>query len=354
MIKYIRPAKPDSTSGLVTEVYAQIKRDFGTIAEPFIIHSALPKLLAGVWMACRETELAGEVHRETKEAVAAAISFANNCPYCVDAHTIMLYALGQKETADAISKGNNNLIADAEMRRLVEWAQATAVPASITLRLPPFSRQQAPEIIGTAVFFHYINRMSTVLLSETPLPSNQHWLKSPLRQVATRMFAKTVCRPIEAGGSLKFLPKADLPNDLRWAKTAPNVAQAYACFASAVEEAGEYALPLTVRAFIQEEIDEWRGEASELKLAWSEDAISRLDEPLQAAADLALLTALSPHEVSKDVVLSFKKYYPDDAKLVGALSWASFAAARKIGTWIHSPHISEPSKNYRPLEQHIT
>src|SRR5690606_32144786 len=154
---------------------------------------------------------------------------------------------------------------------------------------------------------------------------------------AARTFSKAINKPKEAGASLQFLPKTDLPNDLRWSKPAPNVARAYASFSAAVEEAGEYALPLTVRTFIQEEIDDWRGETSELRLAWSEDALSRLEEPMQAAAELALLTALSPHKVDEEIVLEFKKHFPEDDKLVGALAWASFTAARKIGTWLHTP-----------------
>src|SRR3972149_3042849 len=94
-IKYIHPVKPGSAQGLVADVYVQVKRDFGRIAEPFLMHSPLPQLLAGAWMVCRETELVGNVPREVKEAVAAAVSQLNQCPYCVDAHTIMLDAAGE-------------------------------------------------------------------------------------------------------------------------------------------------------------------------------------------------------------------------------------------------------------------
>lgn len=289
-------------------------------------------------MVCRETELVGNVHRKLKEAVAAAISKTNQCPYCVDAHTIILNATGEKQTANAISNDHYNQISDPKMRLTVEWARATISPKSPVLRSPPFSSQEAPEIVGTAIFYHYINRIATILLSNTPLPFNQTWLKSSLKHVASKMFTEAVQRPKSQGDSLQFLPKADLPNDLRWTKPVPNIAGAYARFTAAIDKAGEYALPVTVRAFIQEEIDAWRGETSELRLAWSEDAISRLDEPAQAAADLALLTALSPHEVDEEVVLAFKKHFPEDDKLVGALAWASFTAARKISTWIPTPH----------------
>jgi hypothetical protein len=52
----------------------------------------------------------------------------------------------------------NDQIRDADVRSVVEWAAATRLPGAKILLSPPFSRKNAPEIIGTAVFFHYINR----------------------------------------------------------------------------------------------------------------------------------------------------------------------------------------------------
>ena len=334
MIKYVHPVKPASAEGLVADVYAQIKRDFGRIAEPFLIHSPLPKLLAGAWMVCRETELVGNVPRTVKEAVAAAVSQLNHCQYCVDAHTIMLSAAGENEIANAISKARYDEISDAKARMIVDWALATTSPRSEMLRWLPFSRQEAPEIIGTAVFYHYMNRMASVLLGDTPLPSSQRWLKGSMKRMASWTFSGAVRRSKSIGDGLQFLPKADLPNDLHWAKSSSNVAWAYAGFAATVEEVGEYALPIEVRAYVQEELSEWNGKTSELSLAWSEDAICRFDEATQSAARLALLTALAPYRIDEEVVLGFRKHFPGDDKLLGTLAWASFSAARKIGTWL--------------------
>jgi AhpD family alkylhydroperoxidase len=334
VIKYIRPVKPDSANGLIADVYAQVKRDFGRIVEPFQLHSPLPKLLAGAWMVCRETELVGVVPRATKEVVAASVSQLNQCPYCVDAHTIMLAAAGHGQVANAISKARYENIPDEKAFMIVEWSLATTSPRSELLRWPPFSKQEAPEIIGTAVFYHYMNRMANALLSKTPLPLGQGWLKSPLKSLASTTFSSAINRSKIEGDSLQFLPKADLPNDLRWAKSSANIAQAYACFAGAVEEAGENALPMEVRAHVLEELSQWTGKTSELSLAWAEDAISRFDEATESAARLALLSALAPNKIDEGAVLAFRKHFPEGEKLVGALAWASFVAARKIGTWL--------------------
>ncbi len=334
VVKYISPVKPSSAKGLVAGVYAQIERDFGRVVEPFLIHSPLPKLLAGAWMVCRETELVGVVPRVTKEAVAATVSQVNSCSYCVDAHTIMLNASGQGKLANAIDKAKYEEIADEKLFALVQWALATTSPRSELLHWLPFSKQEAPEIIGTAVFYHYMNRLANVLLSETPLPTSQGWLKGPMKSIASQTFANAINRPKTIGDSLDFLPKADLPNDLRWAKTSSNVAQAYACLAEAITEAGEQSLPAEVRAHVEEELRGWSGKVSELSLAWSEDAITRFDAPTQSAARLAVLTALAPDRIDVEAVLAFRKHFPQDEKLLGTLAWASFAAARRIGTWL--------------------
>ncbi len=340
MIKYIRPVKPSSADGLVKGIYAQVERDFGRVVEPFQMHSPLPKLLAGAWMVCRETELVGMVPRAMKEIVAASVSQLNQCSYCVDAHTIMLTATGEGKVANAISKARYEDISDEKAFMFVQWALATTSPRSELLRWLPFSKQEAPEIIGTAVFYHYINRLANALLGDSPLPLSQGWLKSPMKTIASQTFSNAINRPKTVGDSLEFLPKADLPNDLRWAKTSPNVAQAYARFAVAVEEAGEHALPAEVRAHVEEELSEWSGKTSELSLAWSEDAISHFDVATESAARLAIQTALAPGRIEESAILAFRKHFPEDTKLLGALAWASFAAARKIGTWLQPAKLA--------------
>jgi AhpD family alkylhydroperoxidase len=336
-VKYVQPVKPDAAEGLVAEVYAQMKRDFGRVVEPFSLHSPLPKLLAGAWMASRESELVGTVPRGFKEAVAAAVSKLNNCPYCVDAHTMMVSATGESQIANAVSESRYNQISDVETRELVEWALATRTPEAEILHSPPFSREAAPEIIGTAVFYHYINRMVTVLLTETPLPSNRTWLKKPLKRVASLIFSPAVKRAKTSGESLRFLPEAELPADLKWAETAANVSEAFARFAAAVEEAGSLALPPEVRNCVQEKVDAWNGEFPELSRIWVEQELQAFAGPPRTAVRLTLLTALAPYQIDEAVVLDFRKCFPEDSKLVGALAWASFTAARKIGTWLHTP-----------------
>ena len=326
MIKYIQPIRPKQAEGLVKPVYNQIKRDFGKIVEPFLLHSPLPELLAGAWMACRETELVGNVPRNIKEAVAVAVSNQNQCPYCVDAHTIMLTAGGENALAKAIRKAEFGQIKDEKTRAIVEWAQNGSGSK-------PFSEAETPEIIGTVVYFHYINRMANVLLSETPLPTNQTLFKGGMSQVASMMFSSAIKRPKTAGDSLEFLPEAELPADLAWASGSANVAGAFARFAKAVEIDAEYALPQEVRLQVEEQIGKAVAEKAEFNPDLNAEIADRLgSEAEKSAAQLTLTTALASYKVDKKVVAGFRKHYPQDTKLLGALSWAGFTAARKIGT----------------------
>ncbi len=335
MIKYVTPIALRAATGLTAQVYAQIKRDFGALVEPITLHSPSPTLLAAAWSAAREAELTGSVPRPLKEAIATTISRRNACRYCVDAHTIMLDAGGDHALAQTVGYGDSQDISDKRMRAIVNWAAATYSPGDSILRFPPFTPAEAPEIIGTAVFYHYINRMVTVLLSETPLPLKGEELRRPLTRVAGWFFSGAVKRAKLPGESLKFLPEAELPADLGWASASPSVAGAFARLAAVIEELGQNSLSAEVRALVGERIRVWNGEVPGLNETWS--AGTRKDAHLQAAAQLALMTALVPSRLLPGVIHAFRGAQADDEKLLGALAWASFTAARRIGGWLHVP-----------------
>jgi AhpD family alkylhydroperoxidase len=334
-IKYIQPVLPNSADKLVARVYPQIKKEFGALAEPFTLHSPSPQLLAGAWSACRESLLVGSVRRDIKEAVAATVSRTNRCPYCVDAHTIMLNASSAHGLADAIFNQRDNQIKDPKMRSLVKWAAATRSPGAKILDSPPFSKKDAPQIIGTALFFHYINRMVLVLLSETPLPSNHRLLKGFFKKMAGFFFSRAVHRSKLLGRSLKLLPESKLPADLTWAKRSPNIAGAFARFAAVIDRAGQNFIPKEVRDCVEEQVQAWQGKEPGLGRHWVEEAMSGLDNKSKDITRLILLTALAPYQVDKDVVNAFTTHIAGDDKLIGALAWGSFTSSRRIGTWLH-------------------
>jgi AhpD family alkylhydroperoxidase len=331
-IKYIQPVPYGSATGLTAQVYQQMQAD-SLPTPPLTLHSPAPQVMAGVWSIIRETLGSGDVDHALKEAVAAAVSKTNQCPYCVDVHTSMLYATADHDAAGAILRGDYDRIHDEQLKAIVQWVQANRSAPANGVLAPPFSPHDAPEIIGTAIAFHYINRMVNVFLGETFVP-----VPSALKGVTGRVFGATAgkrfVRRLQQGDSLQFVPQARVPDDLSWAASNPAVAGAFAGFAQVVEEAGKAVLPEGVRVVVSECVQEWNGEAMGLSRRWVEDAVVDIKEEHRAAARLTLLTALASYQVDSNVIEDFRSHYPEDAQLIAATAWASFTAARRVGIWL--------------------
>jgi hypothetical protein len=98
----------------------------------------------------------------------------------VSAHSLLVAVAGRGEAAEALAGGTLEEIRDARTRGLATWAAATRTPGDELVRNPPFSEREAPEIIGTAVGFHYINRVVEVFQGHAPMNLGP----APLRGVA--------------------------------------------------------------------------------------------------------------------------------------------------------------------------
>jgi AhpD family alkylhydroperoxidase len=334
-MKYIKPIPYASATGLTAEVYQQMRADF--LHAPLLtLHSPVPEVMAGVWSILRETLLAGSVDRARKEVVAAVVSQSNACPFCVDAHTLMLQATPDRDAAGAILRGEYDGIRAPQLRSLAHWVLANREASASGALPPPFSDHDAPEIIGTVIAFHYINRMANVFLGDTLLP-----LPSALQGLTRRLYAATagrrIVRRLPQGRSLQLLPQASLPDDMAWAAANPAVTGAFARLAAVVEEAGKSVLPEYVRDLVSERVGAWNGEAMGVSRRWVEDAVGAVKEKHRAAARLALLTALASYQVDSTVVEEFRSHCPRDAQLITATAWASLTAARRISAWVGEP-----------------
>ena len=336
MIKYVKPVPASAARGVVGEIYAQIKREFGTLGEPLTLHSPIPDLLAGVWSSFHECLISGVARRDLKEAAAVAVSRVNRCPYCIDAHTVMLRAAAAHSAAAAIQYGHDDGIEDEQTRTMVRWTAANRTPESPILRSPPFSPLEAPEFIGAAVWVHYINRMVQVFLSKKLLPvsANPLGIRTAAERIGGWYFSRFVRRSSRADATANLLPELPLPDDLCWASASQPVARAFAAFAAAVDKAGADALPSEVRTCVQEQLRNWNGTGPGLSRGWLEEPIETLNHSLKPAARLALLGAFAPYQIDQELVREFRLREIGDEKLLGCLAWTSFAAARTIGRWI--------------------
>jgi AhpD family alkylhydroperoxidase len=304
--------RPSAARGLVANVYQQIESDYGFLAPPITLHSPSPEVMAASWVMMRETLLAsGRADRVTKEAVAAAVSEANACPYCVEVH-------------------------DATRRSIDGTRDADEVWAWVYGGRPPFPDDQLEECVGVAVTFEYVNRMNNVFLPESPIPARVPGLaRNQVRRTLGGLAAPGK-RTIDPGGSLGLLPDASLPKDLSWAAGHATIAGAFARASAVIDSAGARSLPREVRELVHTRLS---GKATDVGLSssWVDHAVTALPASERAVAKLALLTALASYQVDAEVVASARRACPDDAALIELTAWASWSAARRaVSRYLHA------------------
>jgi AhpD family alkylhydroperoxidase len=330
----IRHLGPPPVDGLVAAVLAQAQRDFGATLEPFLLHAAVPEVMAAGWASFRETMLApGRLARPLKETIAVGVSRANRCRYCVDAHALALHALGAGAVEAELARGGPGAVADRRAAAVAAWAEATRTPGSPLLASPPFTAEELPLALATAVCFHYINRMATIFLGETPLPLAAPSLRRPLLAVAARAFARRFRRRLEPGEGLALLPEEPPPLP-HWAAGAPLAGAAVAALGAAVDGAAHTALPPPATTLATRALAAWRGEDPPLGTAWLDEPTAHLAPADRAATRLALLAALAPHRAGAAEIAAFRAHHPGDRPLVAVTAWASHAAARRVAEWL--------------------
>jgi AhpD family alkylhydroperoxidase len=333
-IRRLRPLPRLALPREAQEVTAQIARDFGAFVPPFALHAAAPAVLAACWTMLREALVTVRVDRRRKEVVASAVSRANACTYCVDAHTAALHALGAPAAADALAAPDGGVAAGDPLAALAGWAAATGTADHPALRPPPFTPAEAPELVAIACCFHYVNRMVAIFLAPSPLPFASTRLKQLARRALKPLLAGRLRRTLAPGDALAFLPAAPLPADLAWCAPQPTLAAAFARAATAFDAAGAEALTPPVRALVATRVAAWRGAPPGLGRGWVEDAVAALAAADRPAARLTLLAAFAPFQVDDALVDAVRAVGADDRGLVAATAWASFTTARRIAGWL--------------------
>lgn len=343
-VRYL-PVQPKNEQALKKQIYKQINKDFGLVVDPFRLHALLPKLLAGVWAACRETELVGIAPRNVKELVAACVSETNNCPYCVDAHTMLLNSVGEQSLSKNISQGNIDNIIDKDLRDIADWALSSRSPHSEKLVNPLFPEDWRAELIGMAVFYHYLNRMVHVFLPEQLLPVKNKATKQILKQIAGWVFSFTVNRKKSEGTALVFLEPTTLPIDMQWAAPRQNLAQGFSQMATIIEQLVDQHIPDIVHSTYSEFLEQWQGEDAPLDITWLAEHHENIDEKYHSMIDLALIITTSPYRVTEQQIERFIQDHTQPETLLVTAAWASFSAARKTGAWLYKPFFQIPSDN---------
>lgn len=334
-LRQVRHVRPDLHDPWTAAAREAIRRDAGEILPPFLLHLPAPAAFSASWAIVSEPTRGPRVDRAMKEAVAAAVSATNTCPYCVDVHTTMLQGLGDRLAAGAIASGGR-AIADPALGGVVAWARATRQPRAAILGRPPFPAEHGPELIGVALAYHYLNRMVNIFAAGSPFPLRSPRAKPILRSIASPVLRGLLARKGGPGASLELLPAARVPDDLTWARGDPIIADAFARAGATLDALGERLVAKPVRQLVIARLREWQGEEPGLSRGWAERAIDVLPPPHRASGRLALLAALASHQVD-GAVLEAARARPGpagDETLVATAAWASFGAARRVGSWL--------------------
>jgi AhpD family alkylhydroperoxidase len=349
-MRFIEPVEPRHTRGLVADVYGEIRRDFALLRDPdgnspWLAQSPDPAILAGFWSAFYEAVVAeGSVERADKELVAAAVSLGNDCPFCVDAHSFLCRVASEPGTATALGERRIADIEDSRKRELATWAAATREPGTKAARQLPFTEREAPEIIGTALAFHYANRIVEVFQGHRGLNFGPTTLERVTIPVVAVVAGRALRRRHEPGRALRFLPEAELTEDMEWARAAPTIASAWASFARVVEHGGSSVLSPAESGFVISALEDWDGRDRPIHSGSVEQALRVVSRRSRPAVRLALLAAFAPDAVDEDVVGHFRRTGQGDRELVRAVSWAALQAVRRIGALLAQDGGREPDR----------
>ncbi|MEV8319227.1 carboxymuconolactone decarboxylase family protein [Streptomyces sp. NPDC059900] len=332
--RYTDPVLPKSATGRTAEAYAQMAADFG-IAEPapLVALSPAPELFTATWALLRESLLAGGddtfgsggTTRTEREIVALGVSLANRCPFCVNAHTMMLHATGDHRVAERVLRGEQP--EDPDQARLLAWSRATRTPRAPELARPPFPRAHAPAHIGTALSFHFINRVASSLITEAVLPCNAQRFRA-VRSLGGRSLHKTVRRACAPGDALSLID--DPQPGPSWAAGTP-VGPAYAALRAAATT-GAGLLDDADRTLVEATVAAWDGEHP--PLAWN----ALPDRAARPGARLALLAALAPYRITDEDVAAWKKPPFSDHCLVHLIAFGAFTAVDRIESTLSAHH----------------
>lgn len=325
------PAEP----GWVHDVVEQIEREF-MVGPPLTLHLPVPTLFAAVWAAVRESALAGPTDRATREVIAATVSGLNVCPFCVDSHTAAASVLGADRAAKAVRAGSIEVIDRDDLRAAARWASATRSPGDPVLSASPFTRDDEPYAIGTALAFHHINRMVNTFLKPWPVKVpdfiNRRGMMTRINGVFPgRLLGVGNLRP---GASLAFCGPSSPAAELAKLDRAPDVGRGWGAFVAAAEDAGSAVLSQECRSVIGEVIATWDGSDPPLGRGWRDAAVAVLSPGYRPAAAFALTCAVASYRVDRQLVNAVRASHPSDTAVVSIAAWASGRAVRRIAAWL--------------------
>ncbi|MEU9740420.1 carboxymuconolactone decarboxylase family protein [Micromonospora chersina] len=326
--RFFTPTRASAATGLTAEVHRQLRDEFLGPVPTFQALSAVPELMAATWALMREALLAGDASRVDRELVASAVSRANRCRFCVDAHVMLLHALGEHALAEVIARGGTP--PEPRQAELVAWAEASRSPAAAA-----WTGRYRPEVTGTLLAFHFINRVVSALLDPDLLPGGLQ--RSPVvRSVGGRLYARTAREPKEPGRSLPLLD-AGTTAPPAWAGDRP-VGVAYASLRTAALRGGDL-LGDVARRTVEATVRWEDGQFPARPADWAVDLVRDVPGADRVGTRIALLAAFAPSAISVGDVALWRLSHPGDADLVRLVAYGAITATDHVARALSAAHL---------------
>lgn len=330
-VQHVRVIPSNESSGLLRQVYQQMEKEFG-IVPPLSVHSKVPRILAALWSATRESLIAGE-GRLTKELIATTVSEINECPFCVDVHSVVLRAGGitgdKKEFSESLG---------SDQQKIRAWTQATRSSGNSLLKNPPFKENEIAPFFATAVTFHYINRVVNVFMKEgSPLNLNGKggWSRKLMRFLGAKTVGAAMLKMrVKSGESLHLVETLAPATRIPWMIKGGETGLALARFFAITNEEVLAVIPDEPRLQFRDAIASWNGEDTTLGRSWLTEAVAKFPAECRESITLAFLVARSSHQIMDADIDRFRSRHTSDEDLIRVVSWGASVAAERIATWI--------------------
>ena len=340
-IKYLTVQNIKNATNInIKNINMQIDRDFG-LAGPLTLSTPSLRVHAVRWAVARESFIVEtNVKRVNKEIVAACVAQLNKCPYSEDAHSTSIMSCDDAKTGDAIINRTWKELDNKKTKQLINWSLQTRNPHASIIKNPPFSIDEAPEIIGTALAFHSTNRLVNIFLEESPLPSflTGKLLKKIALKIASKtLFKSMVSNNAMAGDGLQFIQDHPIHKSIEWSKAIPAFSKVLAAEEILLKDIEEDTIPEKLRDLFKNEVTQWEGEEMPLGRGWLNEILINLDENELRVGRLLFLAAFAPYTITKNDINAFRKVKPTDKELIETCFWAIQTVTNKIGEWLIKP-----------------
>jgi uncharacterized peroxidase-related enzyme len=169
---YVTTIEPETATGELAHLYAEISSQRHHVSNVFQLQSLDPMALRANFALYMSSMFGGGgLSQVEREAIAVAVSSANECTYCLHHHSnSLLRAGGSEELLDALQVGAEPDLEGHRLQRLIYFARKlTLLPGSMSrrdnddLRAVGFTDLDILQAAQITAYYNYINRLANGL-----------------------------------------------------------------------------------------------------------------------------------------------------------------------------------------------